>query len=177
MQRVIRQDGPALLFERVKGADFPLVMNLFGSSRPSIGLGDTPKRSAGNSSTWCSNSTRRPLEALGHARPPGARALHAAGAVSSAPVQEVVEAPRLDRLPNLWSWPRDGGPSSPSARRSPRSRTHARNFGLYRLQVFDHDHRHALAEHEGWTGHHFEAERLGQPLEAAVVLGGDPSRC
>ena len=33
VQRVIRQDGPALLFERVKGADFPLAMNLYGSAR------------------------------------------------------------------------------------------------------------------------------------------------
>ena len=96
--------------------------------------------------------------------------------VSSAPVQEVVEPPRLDRLPNLWSWPRDGGPFitfGPTLTENPR--THARNFGLYRLQVFDaDDHRHALAEHEGRAGHHFEAEREHQPLEAAVVLGGDP---
>src|SRR5512143_2949494 len=31
--RVVREIGPALLFERVKGADFPLAMNIFGSER------------------------------------------------------------------------------------------------------------------------------------------------
>ena len=33
VQRVIRQNGPALLFENVKGADFPVVLNMFGSER------------------------------------------------------------------------------------------------------------------------------------------------
>src|SRR5580765_17010 len=33
VQRVVREEGPALLFERVRGAAFPLVMNLFGSRR------------------------------------------------------------------------------------------------------------------------------------------------
>src|SRR5512133_1632082 len=31
--RVVKEGGPALLFERVKGADFPLAMNIFGSMR------------------------------------------------------------------------------------------------------------------------------------------------
>src|SRR5690349_18662785 len=30
-QRVVREQGPALLFERPKGSSVPLVMNLFGS--------------------------------------------------------------------------------------------------------------------------------------------------
>ena len=29
-QRVVREKGPALLFERPKGSSIPLVMNLFG---------------------------------------------------------------------------------------------------------------------------------------------------
>ena len=32
-QRCVRRGGPALLFERVRGADFPLVTNLFGTMR------------------------------------------------------------------------------------------------------------------------------------------------
>ena len=45
VQRVIRQDGPALLFERVKGADFPLVMNMFGShQRIEMALGRPPEQ-------------------------------------------------------------------------------------------------------------------------------------
>ena len=44
VQRVIRQDGPALLFERVKGADFPVVLNMFGSERRiELALGRHPQ--------------------------------------------------------------------------------------------------------------------------------------
>ena len=96
--------------------------------------------------------------------------------VRRAPVQEVVEAPHLDRLPNLWSWPRDGGPFitfGPTLTHNPANGV--RNFGLYRLQVFDEAttgmHWQSM---KGGRGHYHEAERRGESLEAAVVLGGDP---
>ena len=41
--RVIKERGPALIFENVKGADFPLAMNLFGSEeRVELALGRKP---------------------------------------------------------------------------------------------------------------------------------------
>ena len=43
-QRLVREDGPAVIFERVKGAQFPLVMNLFGSmKRVELALGRHPE--------------------------------------------------------------------------------------------------------------------------------------
>jgi len=178
VQRVIRQDGPALLFERVKGADFPLVMNMFGSSRRiEIALGRHPEEIGRELIDLVQQLNPPTLSKLWAMRGRLARARFMRPArVSSAPVQEVVEPPRLDRLPNLWSWPRDGGPFitfGPTLTQNPR--THARNFGLYRLQVFDPSttgmHWQSM---KGGRGHHFEAERAQQPLEAAVVLGGDP---
>ncbi|HEX9055181.1 MAG TPA: UbiD family decarboxylase, partial [Gemmatimonadales bacterium] len=96
--------------------------------------------------------------------------------VRAAPVQEVLEAPALTRLPNVTGWPRDGGPFitfGPTLTEAPGSRR--RNFGLYRLQVFD-DRTTGMhwQSMKGGRGHHYEAERLGQPLPTAVVLGGDP---
>ena len=42
-QRVIREDGPALLFENPKGSSIPLLMNLFGSmQRVKAALGGEP---------------------------------------------------------------------------------------------------------------------------------------
>ena len=178
VQRVIRQDGPALLFERVKGADFPLVMNLFGSARRiEIALGRHPEEIGRELIDLVQQLNPPSLSKLWAMRGRLARArFMRPSRVSSAPVQEVVEEPRLDRLPNLWSWPRDGGPFitfGPTLTQNPR--TKARNFGLYRLQVFDATttgmHWQSM---KGGRGHHFEAERLHQPLEAAVVLGGDP---
>src|SRR5215468_10526177 len=42
-QRVVREQGPALLFERPKGSSTPLLMNLFGTmSRVRSALGREP---------------------------------------------------------------------------------------------------------------------------------------
>ena len=44
-RRVIAAGGPALLFNRVKGADFPLVTNLFGTAqRAELAFGENPFR-------------------------------------------------------------------------------------------------------------------------------------
>ena len=178
-QRVIRQDGPALLFERVKGADFPLAMNLYGSARRmELALGRPPEAIG-----------RELIETFQRLNPPSlgkfwelratllrARFLRPR-MVRRAPVQEVVEPPRLDRLPEpLELAAGRRAASSPSGPRSPHNPANGvRNFGLYRLQVFDEKttgmHWQSM---KGGRGHHHEAERLGQPLEAAVVLGGDP---
>src|SRR3990172_6499995 len=44
LQRVVREQGPALLFERPKGSDIPLVTNLFGTmDRMELALGHHPQ--------------------------------------------------------------------------------------------------------------------------------------
>ena len=43
VQRVVREEGPALLFENVEGSDFPMLINTFGSRRRiEIALGRPP---------------------------------------------------------------------------------------------------------------------------------------
>src|SRR5918994_407746 len=111
VQRVIREGGPALLFERPKGSRFPLVMNLFGAQdRIELALGRPPQA--------IGSELVKPLQRL---NPPSLRAMWASRefisrarhmrprTVRSAPVQEVVEAPSLGALRHLKSWPRDGG--------------------------------------------------------------------
>jgi UbiD family decarboxylase len=177
-QRVIKRGGPALLFERVRGADFRLVTNLFGSMRRiEIALGRHP-RQIGEELLGLAERLNPPsIKALWSARGALARLRFARiSKTSHAPVQEIVEPPRLDRMPHLTCWPRDGGPFvtwGPTLSEDPE--TGRRNFGLYRLQVFGPAetgmHWQSM---KGGRAHHFEAERRGIPLEAAVVLGGDP---
>jgi UbiD family decarboxylase len=178
VQRVIRENGPALIFERPKGSGFPLVMNLFGAARRvELALGREP-RAIGVELVEAIQRLNPPsLGALWRSREFLARARHLRPrVVRRAPVQQVVEPPALDRLPNLTSWPRDGGPFitfGPTLTQDPV--TGRRNFGLYRLQVFGPAetgmHWQSL---KGGRGHHYEAERLGRKLPTAVVLGGDP---
>jgi len=178
VQRVIREDGPALLFERPTGSRFPLVMNLFGAMRRvELALGADPRAMG-----------EELVEALERLNPPSLKSLWRSRGflargrflrekvVRRAPVQEVVEPPDLTALPHVTSWPRDGGPFitwGPTLTQDPR--TGRRNFGLYRLQVFGPTetgmHWQSL---KGGRAHHYEAERLGRPLPTAVVLGGDP---
>jgi 4-hydroxybenzoate decarboxylase subunit C len=178
VQRVVREGGPALLFERPKGSAFPLVMNLFGShDRMELALGRHPQAIG-----------RELVETLQRLNPPSLKAMWQSRefitrarfmrprSVGRAPVQEVVEEPRLTALPHLKSWPRDGGrfvTFGPTLTQDPASGR--RNYGLYRLQIFDDAttgmHWQSM---KGGRGHHYEAERRGVPLDAAVVLGGDP---
>ena len=45
--RVVKDEGPALLFERVKGSDFPLLINVLGSpGRIELALGRHPQGGA-----------------------------------------------------------------------------------------------------------------------------------
>lgn len=178
VQRVVRQEGPAVLFERVRGAAFPLVMNLFGSRRRiELALGRHPEEIGRELIAAVQGLNPPSLGALWRTRGVLARArFMRPRVVRPAPVQEVVEAPALTRFPNVTGWPRDGGPFitfGPTLTEAPGSRR--RNFGLYRLQVFDDAttgmHWQSM---KGGRGHHYEAERLGQPLPTAVVLGGDP---
>jgi 4-hydroxy-3-polyprenylbenzoate decarboxylase len=178
VQRVVREEGPALLFERVRGASFPLVMNLFGSMRRiELALGRHPQEIGRELIGTVQQLNPPSLAAFWRARGVLARArFMRPRVVRSAPVQQVIEPPALTRFPNPTTWPRDGGPFitfGPTLTQAPG--TGRRNFGLYRLQVFDDAttgmHWQSL---KGGRGPYFEAERRGEPLEAAVVLGGDP---
>jgi UbiD family decarboxylase len=191
VQRVIREGGanvpgwgdqpgggPALLFERVRGSDFPLVMNLFGSpARIRMVLGRDPEEIGRELVETVQRINPPTLKSLWGARGFLARARHMRPkTVGRAASQEVDEAPDLERLPHLKTWPRDGGrfiTFGPTLTEDPRSRR--RNFGLYRLQVYGAAetgmHWQSM---KGGRAHHFEAERRGTALPAAVVLGGDP---
>jgi len=177
-QRVLREGGPALLFERPKGATMPLVMNLFGTmDRVRAALGRDPGEIGEEllkavqrlnppslSSLW---QSRRVLSRLRHMRP---------ASVSAGVCQEVSEVPDLTQLPVLKCWPQDGGrflTFGMVITHNPR--TGARNLGLYRLQVFGKDetgmHWQSM---KGGRGHYWEAEQQGEDLEVAVVIGADP---
>ncbi len=181
--RTVKQGGPALLFERVEGRDFPLVIGLFGSRTRLAwalgverldGLSDRLRqlldvRLGGGLSGLASNLPK--LGILPKLRPRRVR---------RAPVQEVVwrgDEVDLNRLPVLTCWPGDGGPfvTLPLViSRDPLAGD--TNIGMYRMQVFD---RRTTGMH--WQRHktgarHLEsARKAGTRLEVAVALGGDPA--
>ena len=179
-RRVIAAGGPALLFTAVKGADFPLVTNLFGTARRAeLAFGDRPHR-----------LIRRLVELVETALPPTPAALWGARDLAiepfrvglrrgrRGPVTEVVTNDvQLGALPAMTTWPEDGGPfiTLPLVfTEHPDGRGH--NLGMYRLQVHD-----ARTTGMHWQigkggGFHYDlAERRGEPLPVTVFLGGPPA--
>ena len=144
--RVMKADGPALLFENVKGSDVPLAINALGTKQRmawALGVEDWSE---------LENRIERLLDIAMGPPPPGIWGkLQTLGeivrvgrigpkTVRSGLVQEVVEteAPTLEGLPIPTCWPEDGGPYITL----PLVFTHdptsgKRNVGMYRLQMFD----------------------------------------
>ncbi len=176
--RVIKERGPALIFENVRGSAFPMAINLFGTEeRVALALGRKPREVGEELLEMFQQLSPPSLKGLFKVLPKSLKVIQMRTTnVGRGPVQEVREQPDLDRLPIMQCWPKDGGrfitlglvlTQDPLSGR--------RNLGIYRMQIYDSTtagmHWHP---HKGGAAHYHEAAKLGRDLEAAVVLGGDP---
>ncbi len=179
-RRVIAAGGPALLFTRVRGAGFPLVTNLFGTSRrAALAFGQRPLRLV-KRLVQLAETIMPPTPAkLWGARDVAGEALKIglAGATHGPVTDVVTEDVRLDRLPALTCWPEDGGPfvTLPLVYTEHPARP-GHNLGMYRMHV--HDGR-STGMHwqigKGGGFHYAVAEQKHQPLPVTVFLGGPPA--
>ncbi|MBI4471399.1 MAG: UbiD family decarboxylase, partial [Acidobacteria bacterium] len=165
-QRVLREEGPALLFERPKGSSTPLLMNLFGTmQRVQAAIGRDPAEIGKELLDTIQRVNPPSLKGAWQSRSVLKRALRMQPKRTAAAIcQEVVEDPDLTKLPILKCWPGDGGRFITFGMViTHHPRTHRRNLGLYRLQVFGKDqtgmHWQSM---KGGRGHYWEAEQLGQ---------------
>ncbi|MBS0209649.1 MAG: UbiD family decarboxylase [Planctomycetes bacterium] len=182
-RRVYAAGGPALLLENVRGCQFPMVCNLFGSlarlrylfRHTLAGVQQLVAMKVDPGA-----ALRSPTKALS-ALPAAWRMLPRY--VSRGPVLK--HATTISKLPQLVSWPRDGGPfvtlpevytedpDAPGWRRS--------NLGMYRVQLAGNQYapdRHIGLHyqiHRGIGVHHTAARRRGQPLRVNVLVGGPPA--
>ena len=177
--RAVKENLPALLFENVKGSKYPLVINSMASMRRiELALG-RPAEALGEDIVRFMEDVNPPnLGAFWRNRKTGWRLLKIRPKnTRRAMVQQVVEEPRLDQLPILKCWPEDGGrfftlPLVMS--RDPQ--TGAGNMGMYRMQMYDQRTTGMHMQIQKGGGFHYQkAEKLGQPLEMAVAVGGDPA--
>jgi 4-hydroxy-3-polyprenylbenzoate decarboxylase len=177
--REARREGPALLFERVRGAAFPLAVNVLAARRRiEWALGRTPASVGAELEEILHAVPPRSLASLMPLRSSAGRVLAMRPTVArQAPSQQVTLGARLDRLPILQLWPNDGGRfvTFPLVlTRSPA--TERRNLGIYRMHVFD---RETTGMHwqigKGGGFHFHEAEKSGRGLDVAVHVGADPA--
>jgi 4-hydroxy-3-polyprenylbenzoate decarboxylase len=178
-RRAIKERRPALLFERVKGSPYPVLVNALASDhRCELALHKHPGQLG-----------EELIGFLGDVLPPKPSSVwkhrRLARRFLSAPVnrvrtglaRQVVEQPNLDQLPILTCWPEDGGRfiTLPQVITYDPV-THKRNMGVYRMHVFDGatTGMHWQIQ-KGGGFHFFQAEKLGRPLELAVAIGTDPA--
>ncbi|MFZ5426222.1 MAG: UbiD family decarboxylase [Thermodesulfobacteriota bacterium] len=182
-RRVFKAKGPALLFTRVKGTPFPMAGNIFGTMERMRFIFRKSLRGVESLFRLKLDPTeafKRPWKHLGV---PGAL-LHALPRkVKDGPV--LANRTSISRLPQLRSWPMDGGgfvtlplvytesPSRPGLARS--------NIGMYRVQLtgnsYAPDREIGLHYqiHRGIGNHHAEALARGETLKVNIFVGGPPS--
>jgi 4-hydroxybenzoate decarboxylase subunit C len=179
-RRVVAQQGPALLFTNVKGTSFPVATNLFGTRRRiDLAFGEEPYRFFRRVAEAIETFTTPSPSALWKFRDLAKSAfkLGTAKRRSCPAIDSVMSPARLRELPQIKSWPMDGGPfltlplaytEHPVSGKS--------NLGMYRNQIFDDT---TLGMHfqvqRGMGFHYFEAEKIGKPLPVNIFLGGPPA--
>jgi 4-hydroxy-3-polyprenylbenzoate decarboxylase len=182
-RRVYQAGGPALLFTRVKGCSFPMLGNLFGTlERTRFIFRDTLKA--------VERLVQLKVDPRAFLKQPAAllSTLPAAWhllpkSVSDGPI--LANRTTLDQLPQLKSWPDDGGAfitlpqvysesaGSPGLRHS--------NLGMYRVQISGGEYLENAQVgihyqiHRGIGFHHAEALAKGVPFRVNVFVGGAPA--
>ena len=107
-RRVCEAGGPAILFTNVTGCKFPMVSNLFGTLERSQFMFRDTYRAVQKLIDLKIDPTRALKSPLSYAAAPLSAIRMLPKQVRSGPVIE--NQTTLSELPNLVSWPSDGGP-------------------------------------------------------------------
>ncbi len=182
-RRVFQAGGPALLFTNIKGSKFPMLANLFGTIerthylfRDSIDV----IRKLCRLKSDPADLLRSPLSLAGlplHLLHMFPRMVKRGGVTAN--------QTSIDQLPQLQSWPGDGGAfiTLPQVYSESVERPGWRfsNLGMYRVQISGGLYRQNeeigihYQLHRGIGVHHAEAIRCGVPLRVNVWIGGPPA--
>jgi len=183
--RAVKGGGPALLFERPKGSNMPVLINAFASRRRMQialevdSIDEIAQRIAEYLEMKMPEGLMGKLKMLPKLAEMGS---FFPKTVSGGPCKDVVRKDgfSLKELPVLRCWPQDGGPfiTLPMVF-SKNPLTGKRNCGMYRMQVYD----------DRTTGMHWQTHKQGAEhyrrllaqqgkgtrMEVAVAVGADPA--
>ncbi|MCB9307346.1 MAG: UbiD family decarboxylase [Lewinellaceae bacterium] len=184
-RRVFDRQGPAILFERVKGSPFQAVSNIYGTfERTAFLFRHTLDR------------VKRVIELkkdpTAFLKKPGRYLGAPFTAISALPSRNWFGAPvtygttRIDQLPQIKGWPMDGGafitmPQVYTEDPDAPGNVMQSNLGMYRIQLSGNDYvpneevgmHYQL--HRGIGVHHSKYNTLDRPFLCSIFVGGPPS--
>ena len=185
-REAFRQHGPALLFEHVKGSKFRAACNIFGTNERFNFL----FRDGFEQTKAAVNFKANPVQFFKHAsKHPGVLFDAASAGLASLPKRsgciKDFEECRLQDLPQLVSWPLDGGAfitlPQVATRPSENASVLQTNVGMYRIQISGNDYitneecgLHYQIKRD-IARHHQKAIEEGRPLKVSIFIGGPPS--
>ncbi len=182
-RRLFRAGGPAVLFSKPQGTEFPVLVNLYGT-KPRI------ERIFADSLDRVRRLVELKIDPTAALRRPGRYWRSPYDALAMLP-RMVSRGPAMgrsipvSRLPQVVAWPGDGGPfitlpavyTEDPARPGP---GHS-NLGMYRVQLAGNDYEHDREVglhyqiHRGIGLHHAAALARGEPLKVSIFVGGSPA--
>src|ERR1700691_225378 len=182
--RSVKSGGPALLFEKPKGSQIPVLINAFASMRRmeiALEVSSVDEVAARISEFLEMRMLERIIGKLKMLPKLGEIGAFFPKIVSGGPCKDVIRRDdfSLDEFPILKCWPQDGGRyiTLPMVF-SKNPDTGKRNCGCYRLQVYD-----ARTTGMHWQTHkqgaeHYRRMRAAgatKRMEVAVAIGADPA--
>ncbi|MCC6411290.1 MAG: UbiD family decarboxylase, partial [Saprospiraceae bacterium] len=183
-RRVFDRQGPAILYERVKGSPFQALSNLYGTFQRTEFLFRHTLKAVQKVIELKKDPASFLKNPLRYAGAPFT-------ALSALPMRSMFGAPvtygetTIDKLPLVKSWPMDGGafvtlpqvytedPETPGVMHS--------NLGMYRVQLTGNNYElnqeigMHYQLHRGIGVHHTKYNQLDQPFRCSVFVGGLPS--
>ncbi len=181
MRRQMYSNGPAILFENVKGFDVPILANAFGSmKRLEIGLEMTDFQEIGQrivdmtkldipSGIFNKLKKLPELSKMTESFPK---------LETSGPVTEITSnKASFDDLPILKSWPNDAGRFiTLGLVATSHPETKIRNLGVFRMQIIDSTHALMHWQKHKRGAHHSDiSKNKGEKIPTAIIIGGDPA--
>lgn len=181
IRRQMYSNGPAILFENVKGYEMPVLANAFGSmKRLEIGLEMTDFTEIGQRivdmtkmdiPTGFLNKIKKlpELSKMAESFPKLEK---------NGPVTEITSSSAsFDDLPILKSWPNDAGRFiTLGLVATSHPETGVRNLGVYRIQIVDSTHAIMHWQKHKRGAHHSDISKdKGEKIPTAIIIGGDPA--
>ncbi|RZL15107.1 MAG: UbiD family decarboxylase [Pedobacter sp.] len=181
--RVFESNGPALLFENIKGSNFPAISNLFGSLERSKfifrdSLKDVEQLVRLRNDPMA--ALKNPFKLAGT----GITALNALP-VKQRFIKNQFLKTSISSIPQIVNWKDDGGPfiTMPQVYTEDVEKPGVfnSNLGMYRIQLGGNDYIQDkeiglhYQIHRGIGIHQAKANAAGKPLRVSIFVGGPPA--